>query len=344
MLRDGVNVPLGEGFQLPAGSARLVFSFAPLDLGPQGGVRFRYRLEGFDHDWLSAGSGHTASYTNLPAGNYRFRVQSFDVRHPELTTAATVDFGQRPFLYQTWWFRLVCILAVLGCSILTYSEHLRRVRMRFATVLEERSRLAREMHDTLIQGCTGISLLLEAMAKQRKRTPEDEDLLDVARSQVRVTINEARQAVWNLRRKEEDIDLPGSLAALAEEATRAFGIPVVCEQIASISGISGYIGHELLMVAREAIANAGSHGQPGCIRISASHEDMDLTLCVSDNGSGFVPTAPANGAGEHYGLLGMHERMSRIGGTLIIHSELGSGTQVLVKLRHETVVKQAHHQ
>ena len=342
--RDGENIQVNHDLQLPAGSTRLTFSFAPLFLGAQDGTRFSYRLEGFDHNWIFGGSGQTATYTNLPAGTYRFRVQTFDISHPEVITEATLGFRQRPFLYQTWWFRLVCILAVLGCSILTYSEHLRRVRMRFATVLEERSRLAREMHDTLIQGCTGISLLLEAMAKQRKRTPEDEDLLDVARTQVRATINEARQAVWNLRRKEEDIDLPGSLAALAEEATRAFGIPVVCEQIASISGISGYIGHELLMVAREAIANAGSHGQPGCIRISASHEDMDLTLCVSDNGSGFVPTAPANGAGEHYGLLGMHERMSRIGGTLIIHSELGSGTQVLVKLRHETVVKQAHHQ
>ena len=342
--RDGENIQVNRNLRFPAGSTRLDFSFAPLFLGAQNGTRLRYRLEGFDNDWISAGSAHTATYANLPAGTYRFRVQTFDISHPEVITEATLGFRQRPFLYQTWWFRLVCILAVLGCSVLTYSEHLRRVRMRFATVLEERSRLAREMHDTLIQGCTGISLLLEAMAKQRKRTPEDEDLLDVARTQVRATINEARQAVWNLRRKEEDIDLPGSLAALAEEATRAFGIPVVCEQIASISGISGYIGHELLMVAREAIANAGSHGQPGCIRISASHEDMDLTLCVSDNGSGFVPTAPANGAGEHYGLLGMHERMSRIGGTLIIHSELGSGTQVLVKLRHETVVKQAHHQ
>jgi signal transduction histidine kinase len=97
------------------------------------------------------------------------------------------------------------------------------------------------------------------------------------------------------------------------------------------------------MVAREAIANAGSHGQPGCIRISATLEDMDLTLCVSDNGSGFVPAAPANGDGEHYGLMGMHERMSRIGGTLIIRSELGSGTQVFVKLSHEIVVKQARH-
>lgn len=340
--RDGENIQVGRDLRFPAGSTRLDFSFAPLFLGAQNGTRLRYRLEGFDSDWISAGSGHTATYTNLPAGTYRFRVQSFDVSHPELTTDATVDFSQRPFIYQTWWFRLVCLLAVLGCSILAYSEHLSRVRMRFAAVLEERGRLAREMHDTLIQGCTGISLLLEAIAKQRKRTPESEDLLDVARTQVRATIDEARQAVWNLRRKEQDIDLPGSLSALAEEATRAFGIPVVCEPVAPISGISGYMGHELLMVAREAIANAGSHGQPGWIRISALIEDAYLTLRVSDNGSGFVPTAPANGAGEHYGLLGMNERMSRIGGTLTIQSELGSGTQVFIKLRHGTAAKQAH--
>ena len=105
-------------------------------------------------------------------------------------------------------------------------------------------------------------MLLEAIATQREDEFEDDDLLDVARAQLQLTINEARQAVWNLRRnEEEEINLPRSLAALAEQATNAFGIPVVCEQIDLISGISGSTGHELLMVAREAIANAGSHAK-----------------------------------------------------------------------------------
>jgi ligand-binding sensor domain-containing protein/two-component sensor histidine kinase len=332
---DGENIPVNDDLQLPAGSTRLTFSFAPLFLGPEDGTRFSYRLDSFDHAWISGGSSQTATYTKLPAGTYRFRVQAFNTGHPDLTTEAAFSFRQRPFLYQTWWFRVVYLLALLGCGILAYAVNLRRVRMRFAAVLEERRNLAREMHDTLIQGCTGVSLLLEAIATQRQDAPEDGDLLDVARAQTLATINQARHAIWNLRRKEEEqIDLPYSLAALAEQAAGAFGIPVVCERVDPISGISGSTGHELLMVAREAIANAATHGHPDWIRISASLEGIDLTLTVIDNGSGFVETPLSDATGEHFGLVGMRERMRRIGGTLLIHSESGRGTEVVMRLRH----------
>jgi ligand-binding sensor domain-containing protein/two-component sensor histidine kinase len=342
---DGVDLALKNGLQLPAGSKRLAFSFAPLFLGPQVGIRFLYRLEGFDNSWVSAGSGHTATYTNLPAGHYIFRVRSFDVSRPDLFTEQTFDFTRKPFIYQTWWFRLLLLAALLGCILLVYTLWLRGVRRRFAVVLQERSRLAREMHDTVIRGCIGVSMLLEGMATQREGNFEDDDLLDVAREQLRTTISEARQAVWDLRRSdEEEIDLPHSLAVLAEQATQAFGIPVVCEQVDPIGGISGSTGHELLMVAREAIANAGSHAKPDWIRISASLDDKDLTLIVIDNGSGFSQSTLSNGADGHFGLLGMRERMSRIGGTLAIQSAQGSGTVITMKLRHATVESRAHGQ
>jgi two-component sensor histidine kinase len=334
---DGMNPSLGESLHLPAGSKRLAFSFAPLFLGPQVGIRFVYRLEGFDNGWVSGGSSHTATYTNLPAGTYRFRVRSFNVSHPEHFTEATLDFTKKPFLYQTWWCRLLFILLLLGFGLLAYALRLRKIRNRFAVVLEERGRLAREMHDTVIQGCQGVSMLLEAIATQREDAFENDDLLDVARAQMQATISEARQAVWNLRRKEEEeINLPHSLATLAEQATRAFGIPVVCERIDPMTGIPGSTGHELLMVAREAIANAGSHANPEWIRISALLDGMDLTLSVVDNGSGFVETAHPDDMDGHYGLLGMRERMHRIGGTLVIRSVSGSGTEVVMKLRHAT--------
>src|ERR1017187_3978170 len=107
-----------------------------------------------------------------------------------------------------WWCRLLFILLLLGCGLLAYALRLRKIRNRFAVVLEERGRLAREMHDTVIQGCTGVAMLLEGIATQRESDSEDDNLLNVARAQLRATINEARQAVWNLRRKdEEEIDL-----------------------------------------------------------------------------------------------------------------------------------------
>jgi ligand-binding sensor domain-containing protein/signal transduction histidine kinase len=334
---DGMSLSLSEHLDLPAGSKRLAFLFAPLFLGPQVGIRFAYQLESFDNGWVSAGSSHTATYTNLPAGTYRFRVRSFNVSHPELFTEASLDFVKKPFIYQTWWCRLLFILALLGSGLIAYALRLRTVRNRFAVVLQERGRLAREMHDTVLQGCQGVSMLLEAIATQREDEFENDDLLDVARAQLQATMSEARQAVWDLRRnEEEEINLPRSLAALAEQATSAFGIPVVCERIDPISGISGSTGHELLMVAREAISNAGSHANPDSIRISASLDGKDLTLSVTDDGSGFVQKAPSSEADGHYGLVGMRERMHRIGGTLVIHSDSGSGTRVVMKLRQAT--------
>jgi ligand-binding sensor domain-containing protein/two-component sensor histidine kinase len=339
---DGMNLSLTGRLHLPAGSKRLAFSYAPLFLGPQVGIRFAYELEGFDNGWVSAGSSHTATYTNLPAGTYRFRVRSFNVSHPDFFTEASLDFTKKSFLYQTWWCRLVFILFLLGCGLLAYALRLRTVRNRFAVVLGERSRLAREMHDTVLQGCQGVSLLLEAIATQREDVFEDDDLLDVARAQLQATISEARQAVWDLRRNEqEEINLPRSLAALAEQATNAFGIPVVCERLDPISGISGSTGHELLMVAREAISNAGSHANPNSIRLSASLDGKDLTLSVIDDGSGFVQKTASSETDGHYGLVGMRERMHRIGGTLVIDSESGSGTRVVMKLRQATAKAEA---
>jgi ligand-binding sensor domain-containing protein/two-component sensor histidine kinase len=339
---DGANVSAQEGIHLPAGGKRLAFSFVPLFLGPQVGIRFFYRLEGFDNSWISAGSGHTATYTNLPAGTYRFQVRSFDVSRPDFFTEESFDFTKKPFIYQTWWFRLLFMAALLGCILLIYTLRLRGVRNRFAVVLEERSRLAREMHDTVIRGCIGVSMLMEAIATRRGDAFDDSNLFNVAREQLRSTISEARQAVWDLRRNdEEEIDLPHSLAALAEQATQAFGIPVVCQRVDPMSGISGLTGHELLMVTREAIANAGSHANPEWIRISALLDGAGLTLSVIDNGSGFVQPGPSGNADGHYGLIGMRERMNRIGGTLTIHTKSGSGTEVVMKLRRATAESEA---
>ena len=111
-----------------------------------------------------------------------------------------------------------------------------------------------------------------------------------------------------------------------------------------MGGISGSAGHELLMVTREAIANAGSHANPEWIQISASLDGADLTLSVIDNGIGFVQTAQTSSADGHYGLIGMRERMNRIGGTLTIHSKSDSGTEVVMKLRRATAESKYHRQ
>ena len=135
---------------------------------------------------------------------------------------------KKPHFYGTWWFLTLCLLAAALLILVIYHSRIRSLRLRFKAVLDERSRLAREMHDTVIQGCTSISALLEAISSLRRENLElQENLLDHARMQVRATIDEARQAVWNLRHKEDSVaDLGSSAAAIAARTSKEFGIPV----------------------------------------------------------------------------------------------------------------------
>jgi ligand-binding sensor domain-containing protein/signal transduction histidine kinase len=337
---DGRDLPLAGTIQLPSRMSRLEFNFAPLSLRSQTGIRYRYKLENFDKDWLYAGTNLTASYTNLPAGTYHFRVAAFDVGNPEIASEAFVDVRRVPFFWQTWWFLSlsVVVLSLLAWAI--YKGRMHQIRLRFRAVLDERGRLAREMHDTVIQGCTSISALLEAIASSQagNHFPQ-EQLLGYARIQAQTTINEARHAVWNLRHEDEPaLDLAASLDAISLQTRKEFSVPVTCTVAGDPFFVPGSIARELLMVVREAVYNAVLHGHPLEIAISVRYEPKELILMVADNGIGFnTNEAPAEG---HFGITGMRERMERLGGTLDLSSILGTGTRVELSLRRSIVLSE----
>jgi ligand-binding sensor domain-containing protein/signal transduction histidine kinase len=335
---DGRDLSLARTIQLPSRMTRLEFNFAPVSLRSQTGIRYRYKLENFDKDWLYAGTNLTASYTNLPAGTYHFRVAAFDVGNPEVASEANVDVRRAPFLWQTWWFLSlsVVVLSLLAWAI--YKGRMHQIRLRFRAVLDERGRLAREMHDTVIQGCTSISALLEAIASSQagNHLPQ-EDLLGYARVQVRTTINEARHAVWNLRHEDESaLDLAGSLDAISVQTGKEFSVPVTCTVVGDAFFVPGSIARELLMVVREAVYNAVLHGHPHEITITVRYEPRGLTLLIADDGIGFhIGDAPAEG---HFGITGMYERMERLGGSLNLSSIPGTGTRVELSLQRSVLL------
>lgn len=164
IVADGNRIAVADEAHLPARVSRLGFGFSAIFLRSQQEVRFRYKLENFDHEWNLAGSTRSALYTNLPAGRYRFRLVAFDVAQPDKTSEVSILVVKAPFFYQTWWFYTLCALLLAAAGWTIYQIRIAQIRTRFAAVLEERNRLAREMHDTVIQGCTGISALLEAIA------------------------------------------------------------------------------------------------------------------------------------------------------------------------------------
>jgi signal transduction histidine kinase len=320
---------------------RLEFTFTPISLRSQAGIRYRYKLENFDKDWLFAGTNLTVSYTNLPAGDYKFRVNAYDVGDPSVISEAYIDVRKAQLIWQTWWFLTLCValLSLMAWGI--YKLRMHQIKLRFRAVLNERGRLAREMHDTVIQGCTSISALLEAIASlQTDHRGPGEDLLEYARSQVRTTIDEARSAVWDLRHEEDsELDLAASLEAIAAQSRKEFAIPVQCHLNGPPLPIPGTITRELLMVVREAVYNAVLHGHPHEIRIELEYEPDQLRLAVADDGHGFdVSSAPAEG---HFGITGMRERIDQAGGKLTIASSPGSGTRIEILLPAAALVSKS---
>lgn len=333
VLADGRPVPMAGSIVLQPGNSRLEFAFAPIQLRSQAGLRFHYMLDNFDRDWSPTTAARTADYTNLPSGAYRFRVRAFDVGDPGAVSEATIEIVQRPFFYRTWWFTAACLLLATLLIFAVYQYRVRQVRTRFEAVLGERSRLAREMHDTVIQGCTGVSALLEAISMEAPVDSASDGLLDFARLQLRTTINEARDAVWNLRQPDNDTsDLSEKLESMAAKASAEFNLPVICSTSGTAVGVSHPLAHDLLMVAREAVYNAALHGSPTRVEVALNCSRIELTLSILDDGCGFDALQMQSQNGRHFGLKGMEERVERSGGKFTLTSTPGKGVRIEVRL------------
>lgn len=337
ILADGQPVSMKGPIVLQPANTRLQFTFEPIQLRSQDGLRFRYMLDGFDKEFGPATYSRTADYTNLPPGTYTFRVRTFEVSNPAAVTEASVQIIQRPFFYRTWWFSSACLALVLLLIYAIYQYRVRHVRARFEAVLEERSRLAREMHDTVIQGCTGVSALLEAVAMEEESQREETGLLDVARHQLRTTIAEAREAVWNLRHEDDGAGILGEkIGAMASQVGVEFHLPVTCSTVGTPFVISPPMAHDLLMIAREAVCNAALHGRPSHINVGMEYTPRELVLTVSDDGCGFDPRQGESHNDHHFGLKGMRERANRWSGKFKITSAPGSGSRVETRLIRRT--------
>jgi signal transduction histidine kinase len=196
--------------------------------------------------------------------------------------------------------------------------------------LEERSRLAREMHDTVIQGCASISALLEALSSLDPAGGGGQpELLAVARAQARVTIDEARDVVWNLRKGHASAeDLVLQLGGMIDRMRQESGI----EMSYTVSGrpfeINQTVAHELAMATREAVSNAVRHSEAALIDVTVSFQKDDFMIEVQDTGIGFDPKLTHLGGDRHYGLVGIAERMRRIGGRFTLNSARGTGTHL----------------
>jgi len=332
VLADGRPVAMDAPVALRPSNGRLEFDFTPIQLSSQDGLRFRYMLEGFEKNWSAATAAHTADYTNLPAGRYRFRVEAFEVSNPAAVSEASIAIVQKPFFYRTWWFMAACVALIALLVYAVYQYRVRHVRAKFEAVLEERSRLAREMHDTVIQGCTGVSALLEALSMNDVGENAETGLMDVARLQLRSTIDEAREAIWNLRKEGDAASLGEKLESMTQQVGNEFQVPVAWQMSGTPFTVTEPVAHDLLMVAREAVYNSMLHGHPAHVNVSLTYRNGELVLDLDDDGCGFDPQQVESGNGHHFGLKGMRERIQRSGGKFRLTTAQGKGVHVEVEV------------
>jgi signal transduction histidine kinase len=321
-------------------NAKLELHFGVVLLRSQERVRFRYMLDGFDKGWSDASLGRVAYYTNLAPGRYRFRVAAFEMNNPGQVAQASLEIVQKPHFYRTAWFLGLCVLLLGAAGWGIYQLRLGQLRGRFQAVLNERNRLAREMHDTLIQGCVGVSALLEAHSSlEQSAAGNGNDLLEYARTQMRSTIDEARQAVWNLRQDSGTVtSLIPQLERMAAQISQEFGIPVECRISGKPFGLDQSAVHEVLMVTREALHNAVRHARPHHVQLEIRFEEQCCSVKVSDDGIGFDVANLASSPAGHYGLIGMRERVEKIGGEFILNSRIGAGTDLVIEIPRKAAV------
>jgi signal transduction histidine kinase len=278
----------------------------------------------------------SANYYNLPPGKYRFQVVARDGSAEAGSSggAGSSEAGFSlvvlPHFYQSAWFYAVAfaVAGICVAGVLLFQD--RQARERYNLRLAERTRIAREMHDTVVQGCVGVSTLIEAAVGSAH---SDQDLmlecLDNARVHLRLTLDEARQALSDLRHDSFEL----GLSELARVVTSEKGIPVTVDVTGSPAELPDFANRTLLLVAREAIRNSIAHASPTAVTVRLAFGSSTVRLVLQDNGRGFEPAPGQLAAAGHFGILGMRERMEQIGGSLDVVSNPGSGTTVTAQLQ-----------
>ena len=294
-------------------------------------VRFRYKLEGVDDGWQDSGTRRETSYTNLGPRTYRFRVIACNEDGVWNESGAAFTFIILPTYYQTLWFEALCVLALVALLMAAYRFRLRQIadamNARFDERLTERTRIARDFHDTLLQTIQGSKMVVDTALRTKAGDREMLGTLERLSGWLDQAVQEGRAALSSLRESTtERNDLAEALRRACEEC--AFHRPM--EFDVSIAG-SGKEMHpiardEVYRIGYEAIRNACNHSNAGRLTVELSYL-ADLVLRIRDNGKGF-DTETAELQSGHYGLVGMQERAARIGGRLTISSSPDDGTLV----------------
>jgi signal transduction histidine kinase/ligand-binding sensor domain-containing protein len=325
---QAMNLKLAK--DIPPGHDRLSFEYTGISFVSPQRVRFRYRLEGFDHDWVEAGVRRTAYYTSLPPAEYRFRVTARANDGVWNKDEAAVTFRLLPRFYQTYWFYLLIATGLALTVYAFYRWRVSQVEAQFNAVLAERNRIAREIHDTLAQGFVAVSLQLELLGRKLDNAPDGvRELVRQARGMVQSGLEEARRSIWELRSQgEEAPDFRARFSKMASEVTQRSGVKVQFQVLGTYRALPENIENELLKIGQEAVTNVVRHAHASQVKIDLAYDGKKVRMTILDDGRGFEGAVDSSGPEGHFGLRGMRERAAQIGAELRVKSRLGEGTEV----------------
>ncbi|MBV8830782.1 MAG: hypothetical protein JO108_16285, partial [Acidobacteriaceae bacterium] len=319
VLLDGEAHDPSTAVWVPPGSRRIVIEYQGLNLAAPEGVQFRFKLDGFDPQWSAPGAMKEAVYTNLGAGSYRFHVTASNADQVWSEMGATFSFRVDPTLWQTWWFRSAAAAALALAAIGFYQLRIRQiteqVNSRFEARLAERTRIARELHDTLLQSFHGLMLRFQSVEDFLPGKPaQAKASLAIAIERAGRAITEARDAVQALRCNElTRNDLLETLTSLGHELASTGDGNAAPSFRVLVEGaprqLNPSLKEDLYRISREAVANAFRHSQASSIELDIRYDARVLRLRVRDNGIGMDSNIMANGGRDgHWGIPGMQER------------------------------------
>jgi signal transduction histidine kinase/ligand-binding sensor domain-containing protein len=341
---DNNTANLAVPVRIAPSPRRITFEYTGLSLAVPGRIRFRYFLEDFDNNWSQPVAAREAVYTNLGPGSYRFRLVASNSEGQWNGPETTIALNVAPAYYQTTWFRLSLVAAFLavlwGLYQLRLGQLAREFNVRLEERVSERTRIARELHDSLLQGFQGLMFRLQAVRDLLPgRAPAEAiEALDIALDRGDKAIAEGRDTVSDLREPiMGDSDIAQALTALGKElALQSGNGSVPCVRVL-LEGkqreLNPMLRDEIYRIAREALRNAFLHARAQKIEAEITYSDSEFLLHVRDDGGGIDPEVANQGArAGHWGLPGMRERAKSFGGKLEVWSEHGAGTEIELRV------------
>jgi signal transduction histidine kinase len=328
---DGVALDLTSANELGFHGRQVQIAYTALSLMAPERILFQYRLESLDRKWTDAEGRRNVVYVNLSPGRYVFHVIACNNDGVWNRAGAALAFTVKPYYYQTRWFAATSF-GMLG--FLAWGAH--RIRMRSVVsrvklVAQERARMMRELHDSLLQGFAGVVYQLEAVAKQFESAPDSSKRrLERAIEQADQSLLEARRTMLSMRLPAlENKTLPEALSEIGKQLGKEAAIAFHLDVKGTVQQLPYDRQANVYRIGSEAITNSVNHARPSRIAVTLAYSSKELRLTIQDDGTGFDPQA-GEAKQDHFGVRGMRERADRIGATFTLDTAPGRGTRIEV--------------